>query len=83
MKDNIIDHGINVFLPALEDEFDPNHLNRHTFLEVARATITGYDIDRDVFIGAYRSYHNPIIVEKGSCNNSIAFGDNGCGVNGY
>ncbi|MBN1184438.1 MAG: hypothetical protein JXB49_19255 [Bacteroidales bacterium] len=80
VKDNIIDHGINVFLPGLDDEFDPNHQNRHTFLGIAGAEISGYDTDRDVFLGVHRSYTNPRVIENGECTNSIAFGDNGCGV---
>ena len=42
--------------------------------------MTGFDTDRDVFLGPYRSYHNPLVVEKGQCTNSLAAGDNGCGV---
>ncbi len=78
--DNIIDHGINVLLP--DDSGDVRHHdgNRHTFLGIVGAEITGYDTDRDIFLGNYRSYHNPVVVEQGQCANSLATGDNGCGV---
>jgi N,N'-diacetylchitobiose phosphorylase len=79
--DNIIDHGINVLLPDdTSGDLENHDGNRHTFLGAAGAEITGYDTDRDVFLGPYRSYHNPLVVEKGECENSIAKGDNGCGT---
>jgi len=79
--DNIIDHGINVLLPDDSSSDLENHDgNRHTFLGVAGAEVTGYDTDRDIFLGPYRSYRNPLIVENGECGNSLAKGDNGCGT---
>jgi len=78
--DNIIDHGINVLLPDDSGDFDNHDGNRHTFFGALGANITGYDTDRDVFLGNYRSYNNPEVVEKGQCTNSLATGDNGCGV---
>lgn len=78
--DGIIDHGINVMLPDGSGEFDNHDGNRHTWLGAVGANITGYDTDRDIFIGPYRSYHNPLIVEKGECTGSLAAGDNGCGT---
>lgn len=78
--DNIIDHGINVLLPDDEGDFENHDGNRHTFLGIVGAEITGYDTDREKFLGHYRSYHNPLVVENGVCTNSLAYGDNGCGV---
>ncbi len=78
--DNIIDHGINVLLPYNENEFGSHDGNRHTFLAAVGADITGFDTDREKFLGNYRSYENPEVVERGECKNSLAYGDNGCGV---
>jgi len=79
--DNIIDHGINVLLPDdTSSDFENHDGNRHTFLGVAGTEVTGYDTDRDIFLGPYRSYNNPLVVEKGECKNSLAKGDNGCGT---
>lgn len=78
--DNIIDHGINVALPDDAGDFQNHDGNRHTFLGVTGAQITGFDTDRDIFLGNYRAYHNPEVVERGECTNSMAYGDNGCGV---
>jgi len=78
--DGMIDHGINVFLPDSTGDFDSHDGNRHTWLGLVGEKVTGYDTDREVFIGPYRSYNNPSVVEKGECENSIAVGDNSCGV---
>ena len=78
--DNIIDHGINVLLKDDEGDFQNHDGNKHTFLGAVGAKITGFDTDRDKFIGDYRGYHNPIVVENGECTNSIAIADNGVGV---
>ena len=78
--DNIIDHGINVLLKDDDGDFQNHDGNKHTFLGAVGAPITGFDTDRDKFIGDYRGYHNPLVVEKGECTNSIAIADNGVGV---
>ena len=83
--DNIIDHGTNVNLPFVPDDLEEggqgfNRQGRHTFMGIAGAKVTGYDTDRRRFIGPYRSYNNPLVVEKGECTNSIATSDNGCGT---
>lgn len=80
MIDNIIDHGTNVYMPAMPEHFEESDQGRHTFFAIANAEINGFDTDREIFIGPYRTYANPIVVEKGKCKNSIAVGDNGCGV---
>jgi len=78
--DNIIDHGINVFLPVVRGDFMADPQSRHTFMAMAGAEVKGFDTDREKFIGPYRVYHNPLAVEKGQCSNSIAVGDNACGT---
>src|SRR3989339_1402784 len=78
--DNIIDHGTNVYMPKRQDHFEDDGQGRHTFLAIAGADVKGFDTDREVFLGPYRTYADPIVVEKGKCKNSLAVGDNGCGV---
>lgn len=78
--DGIIDHGTNINLPHNGIAFDEEGQSRHTFLGIAGARVTGFDTDRKAFIGAYRSYNNPIVVEQGRCTNSLAESDNGCGT---
>jgi N,N'-diacetylchitobiose phosphorylase len=45
----------------------------------ATFTPDSYDVDRDVFIGEYRSESNPVAVEKGKCANSVYNGGNAAG----
>lgn len=78
--DDIIDHGTNVYMPANPENFQDDGQSRHTFLAICGAEVTGYDTDREIFLGPYRTYTNPIAVETGKCSNSIAVGDNGCGT---
>ncbi len=78
--DGIIDHGTNVHIPSMPENFEEKDQGRHTFLGITGADITGFDTDRETFLGPYRTYANPEIVEKGECKNSIAVGDNPCGT---
>ena len=78
--DNIIDHGTNVYMPSMPDNFEEDGQGRHTFLAMAGADVKGFDTDRDIFLGPFRTYSNPVVVEEGKCKNSIAVGDNGCGT---
>ncbi len=54
-------------------------LAMHSWMAMRGSDVTGYDTDRDAFLGPYRSYHNPLAVEVGACANSQAYGDNACG----
>lgn len=78
--DGVIDHGTNVFMPTDPDNFQNKDQGRHTFMAIAGVKTKGFDTDRDAFIGPYRNYSNPIVVEKGQCKNSLGSGDNGCGT---
>ncbi|MDZ7262101.1 MAG: N,N'-diacetylchitobiose phosphorylase [candidate division KSB1 bacterium] len=80
VEDNIIDHGINVFIPIERENFEKEPQARHTFLTVVGAEVKGFDTDREAFLGTYGSYAKPAVVERGQCTNSLAVGDNGCGT---
>jgi cellobiose phosphorylase len=80
VEDGIIDHGTNVHIPPDPDRFENADQGRHSFLALVGATIAGFDTDRTAFLGSYGSYARPAVVENGRCTNSIAVGDNGCGV---
>jgi len=80
VKDDIIDHGTNVSMDPNPENFQDADQGRHTFLAVAGAKVTGFDTDREKFLGPYRSYHNPLAVERGECSQSLAVADNGCGT---
>ena len=78
--DGIIDHGSNVNLPEMPGNFEEKDQGRHTFLAVVGADVSGYDTDREAFLGPYRTYANPLVVEQGKCGNSLASGGNPCGT---
>ncbi|MCC6972978.1 MAG: N,N'-diacetylchitobiose phosphorylase [Anaerolineae bacterium] len=48
------------------------------YFTLCGAEVTGFDTDRDVFLGDYRTPHDPLVVDQGVCSNSIATGDNAC-----
>ena len=77
--DGILDHGTNVHLPAMPENFKEKDQGRHTFQALVGADVVGYDTDREAFLGPYRTYANPIAVESGKCSNSLGYGDNPCG----
>ena len=52
---------------------------RLVWMGLIGADLVGYDTSREKFLGAYRSYHNPHVVEEGQCHNSNTYGDNACG----
>lgn len=78
--DGIINHCTNPFLPVVRGDFAADPQSRNTFFALVSADVTGFDTDREKFVGSYRGYSNPLVVEQGQCTNSIAVGDNGCGA---
>ena len=77
----------NLLRIAIEDNLTPRdeetllHYRHHqTWMTLVGAPLAGYDTSRDAFLGTYRSYHNPLTVEKGQCSNSNTYGDNSCGT---
>lgn len=78
--DGVIDHGTNVNIPAMPDNFQEKDQGRHTFQGIAGAEPAGFDTDREAFIGRYRTYANPEVVETGKCKGTLASGDNTCGT---
>ncbi len=77
--DGIIDHGTNINIPEMPENFKEKDQGRHTFQAIAGAKVVGFETDREHFLGPYRTYANPQVVERGQCNNHEAYGDNPCG----
>ncbi len=75
----IIDHGTNVNIPHMPDNFKEKDQGRHTFQALAGTEVSGFDTDRDAFLGPYRTYANPLTVENGKCSGTEGYGDNPCG----
>lgn len=60
------------------DETGSNH--RERFFGMVGAPITAYNGSLSSFIGPYRTYSDPIAVERGKCDNELNFNSNSCGV---
>jgi len=61
-----------------KDETGSNHMER--FFGVAGAQVLDGCGNLDKFVGAYRTYSNPIMVEEGKCDDSMNFNSNSCGA---
>ncbi len=79
-QNGIIGHHLLGNLPADPGNFQNADQCRRTFIALAGAKVSGYETNRETFIGPYRTYANPLTVERGKCGNSLAYGDNMCGV---
>lgn len=80
VQNNVLSHGISVNLPECPEKFEYRDQSRHSFLTLIGATATGFDTDREVFLGPYRTYANPIVVESGKTTQSKVHSDNACGT---
>ena len=61
-----------------KDASGSNH--RERFFGMVGAPISAYNGSLSDFIGAYRTFSNPIAVESGKCNNKMNFNSNACGA---
>lgn len=53
---NIIDHGTNIHIPEMPDDFAEKDQGRHSFQAMVGLKITGFYTDREAFLGPYRTY---------------------------
>ncbi|MBN1890315.1 MAG: hypothetical protein JW850_20140 [Thermoflexales bacterium] len=61
------------------DDFIIHDSSYQAWMGLAGAPLEGYDTSREAFLGPYRAYRNPLVVERGQSGNSHAYGDNACG----
>ncbi|MEI6603556.1 MAG: N,N'-diacetylchitobiose phosphorylase [Clostridia bacterium] len=52
----------------------------YRYFGAAGETVASYEGDRDIFLGDYRDYKNPIAIERGSCSNVLNYNKNSCGA---
>ena len=55
-----------------------NHKER--VFGVSGIPVTSYNGDKTAFLGHYHSYHNPVAVESGTCDNQLNYNSNACGA---
>ncbi|MBR5370593.1 MAG: N,N'-diacetylchitobiose phosphorylase [Oscillospiraceae bacterium] len=60
------------------DETGSNHMER--FFGMAGAPVATANGDLTSFIGPYRTYSNPIAVERGKCDGTMNYNSNSCGA---
>ncbi|TCW60444.1 glycosyl hydrolase family 65 protein [Treponema sp. J25] len=58
---------------------NPGDAGMNAWMTLVGAPLAGFDTSRESFIGTYGSYQRPAALERGSCGNSEAYGDNACG----
>jgi cellobiose phosphorylase len=80
VEGGLLSHDISNNLPEHPEAFELRDQSRHSYLGLVGADVTGFDTDREAFIGPYRTYANPLVVERGVCTDSHAYGDNACGT---
>ena len=79
MEDGIVEASSCARLPEDATNFANRDQSRWWWMTLCGAPVAGWDLDREKFIGVYRSFHNPAAVESGRCSNSEGFSDNTCG----
>lgn len=79
LADGVLRIAIQDNLPSRDDTVNLSDTPFKCWMTLTGAPLAGYDTSREAFIGPYRAYHNPLVVENGQCTNSNAFGDNSCG----
>lgn len=67
----------NFILQKQNENF--NNPDNNRFLGLAGEKVTKYCGDRDKFVGTYKSYANPVGIEKG-LNNDLNYNTNSCGA---
>jgi len=80
VEKNVLSCSQSANLPECPEDFELRDQSRHSYLVLVGAPVVGFETDREIFLGPYRDYSNPIVVEKGTCTGSCAHGDNPCGV---
>jgi len=80
LEEQVLRISINDHLPQDPENFTNNDQSRQCWMALAESPLTGFDSSRATFLGPYRSYHNPAVVEQGRCQSSCAYGDTACGT---
>jgi cellobiose phosphorylase len=78
-KHNLLRIAIQDNLTPESEAFYKHDLAMHSWMGMVGSAIEGFDTSREAFLGPYRGYHNPLVVEQGCCTKSRVYGDNACG----
>ncbi|MDF1513243.1 MAG: N,N'-diacetylchitobiose phosphorylase [Anaerolineae bacterium] len=78
-EDGLLRIAIQDNLTPTDDQALVSDVSSRAWMGLVGASLDGYDTSREAFLGPYRGYHNPLVVEQGHCTGSQAYGDNACG----
>ncbi len=78
--DGLLRIAIQDHLTRAAEEDIVHDIANHAWMALVGADLAGYDTSREAFLGPYRAYRNPLVVEHGRCTGSDAYGDNACGA---
>lgn len=78
--DGLIAASSCAHLPEDPENFANRDQSRHWWMAQCLAPVTGYDCDREAFIGSYGGFHAPDAVASGGCSGSAGISDNTCGA---
>lgn len=67
-------------LQSNPENFANRDQSRHWWMTQCLTPVTGFDCDREAFIGPYGGFHAPAVVVAGACHDSKGFSDNTCGA---
>ncbi|HSV73101.1 MAG TPA: glycosyl hydrolase family 65 protein [Chthonomonadales bacterium] len=80
LRDGLLRIAINDHLYTDPDRYAEGETGQHVWMGLVGADVAGFDTRRDAFLGPYRSYDRPLVVEQGACTGSETYGDNACGT---
>ncbi len=80
LRDGLLRIASNEHLPVDPEGNVDRDESKRCWMALIGAPLVGYDTRREAFLGPYRSYDRPLVVERGRCTGSDAYGDNACGV---
>lgn len=75
----LLECGVLDNLPPDPEHFENRDQGRHSFVTLVGSATSGFDTARSEFLGNYRGYDRPQVVEQGETRQSLAHGDNACG----
>lgn len=81
IADNILGYSIhdNMYQQKAKLGRESDRAYMQEWVALIGSPMTGYDTNRQSFIGTYGSYKEPRAVIEGKCGNSSTYGDSACG----
>lgn len=79
-SDGFIQASSCASLPADPSNFANRDQSRWWWMTQTGGKVSGFDCDREKFVGAYGSFEKPDAVRRGSCSKSEGYSDNTCGA---